>query len=98
MRVRDTEYKTLDDDADLRIMIDNSSNLQKIFTNCTFERTTTHHFVNCRFESCTFDSLGESTFSNCVFDECKFHFNFHCKMFNCNILKHNGYLIEGSIL
>lgn len=98
MTIRDIEYKTLDESKDLSDLLDNSGNLQKIFVNCGFLDNKTHNYVNCRFECCAFDGVGESQFINCSFVECKFHYNFHGKMSNCNIQKHNGYLIEGSML
>ena len=98
MTIRDIEYKTLDESKDLSDLLDNSMNLQKIFVNCSFLDNRVHNYVNCRFECCAFDSVGESQFINCTFVDCKFHFNFHGKMSNCNIQKHNGYLIEGSML
>lgn len=98
MTIRDTEYKTLDESKDLADLLDNSMNLQKIFVNCSFMDNQVHNYVNCRFECCAFDGVSESQFINCSFVECKFHYNFHGKMSSCNIQKHNGYLIEGSML
>lgn len=98
MTIRDTEYRDMNDELELHDLLDNSGNLQKIFINCTFAKTGQQNFSNCRFESCVFDIVNESTFVNCTFSECKFHYNFHGKMTNCIIQKHNGYLIEGSLL
>lgn len=98
MTIRDMEYKTLSESQDLADLLDNSANLQKIFVNCTFADGRVHNYVNCRFECCVFDSVNESQFINCSFVECRFCFNFHGKMSNCNVQKHNGYLIEGSML
>lgn len=98
MTIRDEDYRNMSDDQELRSLLDNSNNLQKIFINCSFAGIGTNNFLNCRFENCSFDGVGESQFINCTFSECKFHYSFHGRMSNCVIQKHNGYLIEGSML
>lgn len=90
MTVRDIEYVTREDDADLTEVLEIMHNQHMIFENCSFSLCREKQFSNCHFINCIFEGVAGSHFTKCTFDSPHFYFGFNGVFEDCSINRYSG--------
>ena len=95
MTLRNEEYLTREDDAELNEFLNINHNEHMIFDGCHFSLCTNKVIRNSSFINCVFEHVTRETyFVNCTFDAPTFYEGFNGNLQDCNITNYTGKIGE----